>query len=192
MSRFDSATLARALAYVGRPVPPEYQPTVISAAVTAANDAAPDTYGQAIEVCAVLCRRFEGFRADPYLCPAGVPSIGYGATHYADGRPVKLTDPPISSAQAERLLLLMIRRTYLPALLRQCPAIVHQAPGRVGALADYTYNLGEGNLSASSLRRKVNAGDWASVPTELRKWVYAAGRVLHGLVLRREAEVQQC
>jgi lysozyme len=56
----------------------------------------------AIEISAALCRRFEGLFLQPYLCPAGVPSIGYGTTHYADGRAVTLKDPAITKAQAER------------------------------------------------------------------------------------------
>lgn len=141
----------------------------------------------AVEVAAALCRRFEGYYAKPYLCPAGVPTIGYGATHYLDGRPVRLTDPAISKEAAERMLLVMVRRTYLPHVLRLCPGV--DSPGRLAALIDFTFNLGAGALKASTLRKRVNAGRWEAVPTELRKWVRGGGRVLRGLVLRREAEV---
>ncbi|MFY8089427.1 MAG: lysozyme [Rubrivivax sp.] len=141
---------------------------------------------QAIEVAAALCRRFEGFYAHPYICPAGVPTIGYGATAYLDGRAVRLTDPPISREAADRLLLLSVQRQYLPAVQRLCPGVID--PGRLAALIDFTFNLGAGRLSASTLRRRVNAGDWQSVPAELRKWVRGGGRVLPGLVIRREAE----
>lgn len=140
----------------------------------------------AVEVAAALCRRFEGCRLRPYLCPAGVPTIGYGSTRYLDGRAVLLTDPPITRAQAERLLLMTVRRSYLPAVLTLCPGVSDAR--RLAALIDFTYNLGSGNLRASTLRRKVNAGDWAAVPAELRKWVRGGGRVLPGLVARREAE----
>ena len=141
----------------------------------------------AVEVAAALCRRFEGYYAKPYLCPAGVPTIGYGATHYLDGRPVRLTDPAISKEAAERMLLVMVRRTYLPHVLQLCPGV--DSPGRLAALIDFTFNLGAGALKASTLRKRVNAGRWEAVPTELRKWVRGGGRVLRGLVLRREAEV---
>jgi GH24 family phage-related lysozyme (muramidase) len=52
----------------------------------------------AVELAAALCRRFEGFFSHPYLCPAGVPTIGYGATYYEDGRKVTLRDPPITES----------------------------------------------------------------------------------------------
>lgn len=151
-----------------------------------APEAAPATVDEALELAAALCRRFEGLRLRPYLCPAGVATIGYGATHYLDGRRVSLGDPAITPAQADRLLLLALRRTYLPAVLRQCPR-VHDAR-RLAALVDWTFNLGEGNLRQSTLRRKVNAGQWAEVPAQLMRWTRGGGRVLPGLVARRKAE----
>ena len=51
-----------------------------------------------------IIKQYEGFRAKPYLCPAGVPTIGYGATYYTDGRKVTLRDAPISEADADKLL----------------------------------------------------------------------------------------
>ena len=50
-----------------------------------------------LQIAAELCKQFEGFRAKPYLCPAGIPTIGYGSTYYADGRKVTLQDEPIRS-----------------------------------------------------------------------------------------------
>ena len=140
-----------------------------------------------VDVATALARRFEGLYLSPYLCPAGVPSIGYGATRYLDGRRVQLTDPPISRETAERLLLVQVRTIYLPAVLRLCPGIGDVQ--RTAALIDFAFNLGPGALSASTLRRRVNAGQWDLVPAELRKWNRGGGRVLRGLVLRREAEI---
>lgn len=171
MSRFDAGLLERALRAIGKPPP---------------HGDAATTQARAVEIAAALCRRFEGFSAHPYLCPAGVPTIGYGATHYLDGRPVRLTDAPISRDAAERLLVLMIERTYLPAVERLCPSV--DDPRRLGALIDFTFNLGVGRLRHSTLRRRVLEQRWEEVPSELRKWVIGGGRVLRGLVLRREAE----
>lgn len=143
---------------------------------------------EAVFKAAAIIRRFEGFRAHPYLCPAGVPTIGFGATHYLDGRRVLMTDPKISREAAERLLLGQIRKTYMPPVLRLCPNITD--PGALAAITDFTFNLGVGALRSSTLRKRINADDWEAVPRELRKWVFAGGRKLRGLALRREAEIQ--
>lgn len=142
---------------------------------------------RAVQVASALARRFEGLYLKPYLCPAGVPTIGYGATYYEDGTPVTLRDAAITRERAEALLLWMVRTRYLPAVVKLCPGV--DSPERLAALIDFTFNLGAGNLRASTLRRRVNAGQWAEVPTELRKWVRGGGRVLRGLVIRREAEI---
>ena len=175
MSRFSADILARALRAVSvRPEAPQ------------APAAAPAEAENAFALAVALCKRFEGFRSHPYLCPAGVPTIGYGSTRYLDGRAVLLTDPPVSREAAERLLLRTLEREFLPAVRRQCPGLAEGR--RLAAILDWTYNLGEGNLRASTLRRRVNAGEWDSVPFELRRWVRGGGKVLPGLVARREAE----
>lgn len=173
MSRFDADTLARALAYANTNHP---------------QVRAPDGMRKALEICAGLCRRFEGFYPAPYICPAGRPTIGYGATHYMDGRPVTMMDAPISRDAGERLLVAMLRDTYLPELLRWCPKIMDEPPRRVAALLDFTFNAGGGNLAGSTLRKRVNAGDWEGAKSELMKWTRGGGRVLKGLVARRAAE----
>lgn len=139
-----------------------------------------------VAVAAALARRFEGCYLSPYLCPAGVPTIFYGATYYQDGRAVTLSDPSGTREQAEELLLWMVRTRYLPPVLRLCPGV--DSPERLAALIDFAFNLGNGALKSSNLRKRVNAQDWDAVPAELRKWVRGGGRVLKGLVLRREAE----
>jgi lysozyme len=134
-----------------------------------------------------LCKRFEGLYLRPYLCPAGVPTIGYGATFYENGRRVMLTDPPISKARAEQLLRWHLTRRFIPAVMALCPGA--ETPQQVAALADFAFNLGEGNLRTSTLRRKVNAGQWDEVPAQLMRWNKAGGRVLRGLTRRRQAEI---
>lgn len=141
---------------------------------------------QASKVATALARRFEGLYLTPYLCPAGVPTIGYGATYYQDGTRVTLADRPITRTMAEELLLWMVRTVYLPVVLKLCPGV--DSPDRLAALIDFTFNLGAGNLRASTLRKRVIAGRWGDVPGELRKWNKAGGRVLRGLTIRREAE----
>jgi lysozyme len=140
----------------------------------------------ACQVTEALCQRFEGFYSRPYLCPAGVPTIGYGATYYLDGRPVKLGDPPISREVATVMLRDMVRHRYLPAVMKLCPHC--ETPHQLAALIDFAFNLGVGRLKASTLRKRANARDWPGAVTEVLKWIRGGGKVLKGLVLRRQAE----
>jgi len=142
----------------------------------------------ALDITLALIRRFEGLFLSPYLCPAGVATIGYGATFYEDGARVTLHDAPITRERAEALLLWHVKTVYLPAVLKLCPGVVHEAPGRIAALIDWTFNLGSGNLKVSTLRKRVNSGDWLAVPSEIKKWDKAGGRVLRGLTVRRNTE----
>lgn len=144
----------------------------------------------AVQITAGLCRVFEGCYLRPYLCSAGVPTIGYGATFYEDGRRVTLKDAPITRARAEALLQFHIRRHFMPKTVRLVPGA--DTPARLAALCDFAFNLGHGALAGSTLRRRVNAGEWADVPTQLRRWNKAGGRVLRGLVRRRDAEASLC
>jgi lysozyme len=59
---------------------------------------------------------------------------------------------------------------------------------RLAAIVDFTFNLGAGRLQASTLRRQINQRDWPAAASELSRWVYGGGKVLPGLVTRREAE----
>jgi lysozyme len=141
-----------------------------------------------LEIAAALCKQFEGYRAKPYLCPAGVATIGYGSTYYADGRKVALTDPSMSEPDAASLLLQELHHTYLPGVLRQCPVLLTDER-KCNAIVDFAYNLGTGRLQTSTLKRKINAQDWDGAKEQLMLWTKGGGRVLPGLVKRRSAEV---
>ena len=140
-----------------------------------------------LDLAAELCRRFEGFRSNPYLCPAGIPTIGYGSTYYASGTKVSLTDAPISKEEADALLMYELRHTYLPGVLRNCP-ILATHPRRLNSVVDFAYNLGVGRLQTSTLRRKINAQNWEEAKEQLMLWTRGGGKVLPGLVKRRQAE----
>lgn len=142
----------------------------------------------AVAIMSGLASRFEGVFLKVYLCPARVPTIGIGSTFYEDGTPVRMTDPPITEGRAVRLLMHSVMTIYLPAVKKLCPRI--DTPGRLAAILDFCYNLGAGNLQASTLRKYINAGLWAKVPDELMKWVKGGGVVLPGLKRRRIAEAQ--
>lgn len=140
-----------------------------------------------LEIAASLCKQFEGFRSRPYLCPAGVPTIGYGSTYYSDGRKVTLQDPPMDEPTASALLMYELQHTYLPSVLRQCP-ILATDERKCNSVVDFVYNLGCGRLQTSTLKRKINAQDWEGAKEELKKWNKGGGKVLAGLDKRRKAE----
>jgi len=140
-----------------------------------------------LDIAAALCKQFEGYKGKPYLCPAGVPTIGYGSTYYADGRKVTLTDAPMSEPDAAALLLQELHHTYLPGVLRQCPILLTDER-KCNAIVDFVYNLGLGRLQTSTLKRKINVSDWSAAQEQLMLWTKGGGRVLPGLVKRRSAE----
>jgi lysozyme len=140
-----------------------------------------------LDIAAALCKQFEGYRGKPYLCPAGVATIGYGSTYYVDGRKVALTDAFMSEPDAAALLLQELHHTYLPGVLRQCPILLTDER-KCNAIVDFVYNLGLGRLQTSTLKRKINASDWDAAQEQLMLWTKGGGRVLPGLVKRRAAE----
>ena len=138
-----------------------------------------------------LAKRFEGFhrvpkhdpgRAHPYVCPAGYWTIGYG--HLCDPK-----HPPITKGEAEAYLAQDLK-VALAATLRYCPVLAAEPEGRLAAIVDFTFNLGAGRLQTSTLRRRVNERDWKAAALELRRWVYGGGKVLPGLVARRNLEAR--
>jgi lysozyme len=99
----------------------------------------------------------------------------------------------MSEIQARQLLMLELMHTYAPGVARQCPILLTLAIqsadwSKFNAIVDFAYNLGVGRLQTSTLRRKINAQDWKGAVEQLRLWVRGNGRVLPGLVKRREAE----
>lgn len=134
-----------------------------------------------------LIKRFEGLRLKPYLCSAGVPTIGYGSTYYEDGSKVTLKDSSITKDRADELMKFTINHQFIPAVLRLCPVLIAHE-NKLGAIVSFTYNLGVGRLQSSTLRRKINAEQWDDAGEQLLKWNLANGKVLKGLKLRREAE----
>lgn len=132
-----------------------------------------------------LVKTFEGFRSKPYLCPAGVPTIGYGSTYYSDTHKVSLQDLPIPEPVAYLLLLKELNSNY-KAVMRLCPDLRDE--GTINALCDFVYNLGAGRLQVSTLRKRINAQDWAGAKKEILKWNKGGGKILKGLTLRRMAE----
>jgi lysozyme len=133
-----------------------------------------------------LIKSFEGFRSKPYKCPAGVPTIGYGATFYPDGKKVTMSDREIMEEKATELLHSMLGN-FEKYVDSYCIDSITQ--NQFDALVSFAYNLGPANLKSSTLLKKVNQNpNDETIKDEFRKWVKAGGKKLAGLVKRREAE----
>ena len=155
-----------------------------------------------LDIATELCKRFEGLHRVgtdgliyPYICPAGVPTQGYGTVYRPDGHKVSMDDPPVTRETAEQWLKVELLHTYAPGVVRNCPgllplALLEQDWGKFNAIVDFAYNLGVGRLQTSTLRRKINAQDWEGAKEQLMLWTRGGGRVLPGLVRRRQAECQ--
>lgn len=132
-----------------------------------------------------IIKESEGFKSDPYLCPAGIPTIGYGSTLYENGSHVKLTDDPITEERAVNIMFNQLTG-YENAVNRYVKVPLNQ--NQFDALVDFAYNAGVVNLQSSTLLKKLNAGDYAGAAKEFDKWVYGGGKKLGGLVRRRAKE----
>lgn len=145
--------------------------------------------GEAVNIAAALCRPFEGLRLRPYICPAGYPTIGYGTVFKPDGTRVTMDHPEITKEIADEWLVSELQNNYLAGVLKASPSLIVY-PKALGAMADFAYNLGVARYRGSTLRRKVDAQDWEGAKEQLRLWVRGGGKVLPGLVKRREAEAK--
>lgn len=130
-----------------------------------------------------IAKHFEGLYLKPYICPAGYPTVGYG--HLLKS----ISYPTITKEEAERLLRDDLS-IATDGAIRMCPVLLLEHEDRLAALADFCFNLGVGRLQTSTLRRRINQGNWSEAIYELKRWVNGGGRKLQGLVLRREAEAR--
>jgi len=135
-----------------------------------------------------LIQEFEGLRLTSYLCSAGVPTIGYGATFYHDGTKVKLGQT-ITRDQANQLLKDHVKEFEQSVIGLLNTTKVNQ--NQFDALLSFTFNLGAGNLAKSQLLRfiKANPND-PKIAAEFAKWNRAGGEVSSGLVRRRKKEAE--
>lgn len=126
-----------------------------------------------------LIKQFEGCKLQSYLCPAGVPTIGYGSTN---GVTMGMT---ITEEEAESLL-----RVDLEKFEKQLNSLnLKINENQFSALVSFIYNLGFGSFLTSTLRRRIMTNpNEPSIRDEFNKWVRGGGKVLPGLVKRRAAE----
>ena len=133
-----------------------------------------------------LIKEFEGFSSKPYLCPAKIPTIGWGNTYYPDGKKVTLKDKPISEIEAAELLSYVAQKDFGDKILQLVKVPLSQ--NQFDALVSICYNIGMGNFSKSTLLKKINQGDFKGAGLEFERWNKAGGVVLAGLVKRRLKE----
>jgi lysozyme len=135
-----------------------------------------------------LIKKFEGFKSNPYKCPAGVNTIGYGSTFYPDGSKVKLTDPAITEEKATDLLLDLLK-PFQKSVDSFCRDDVNS--NQFSALCSFCYNVGPNNLKGSTLLKKVNKDpNDLTIKDEFLKWNKSGGKTLTGLTIRRMAEAK--
>ena len=123
-----------------------------------------------------LIIKWEGLRLKPYLCSAGVPTIGYGSTYYANGTKVSLKDPEITKECAVELFKSTIKNYEDAVTIMIGSKTITQ--NQFNALVSFAYNLGNNALRTSTLLKKVlaNPSD-KTIENEFNKWVNAGGKI---------------
>jgi lysozyme len=154
-----------------------------------------------------LMHKYEGFRSRPYLCPAHIWTIGYGHVLYqeqirlpvvrVEGKetpmirkefPLKPEDNRVWTKEEINELFRADVGTFERGVLRLVPGVVGRQ-GSFDALVSISFNFGLGNLQRSTIRMRANRGDWEGAAEAFRVWTKGGGKVLPGLVKRREAEI---
>lgn len=138
-----------------------------------------------LAVTAYFVAPWEGERQDVYADVAGIPTVCYGHT----GDDVRHGQPARTDEQCAMLLRQDVASAY--SAVQQCitaPLTVTQA----SAFTSLAYNAGRRSVCGSTLQRAANTGDILRACQEIRRWVYAGGRRVQGLVNRREAEYKLC
>ena len=154
-----------------------------------------------------LMHKFEGFKNKPYLCPAHIWTIGWGTVLYQEqirlpmvrvpdkDTPMIRKEMPLRSEDnrvwSKEELVTIFKNdlaSFERGVLRLVPGVVGRQ-GSFDALVCLAYNIGLGNLQRSTIRMRANRGDWEGAADAFRVWTKGGGKVLPGLVKRREAEI---
>ena len=134
------------------------------------------------DICLEKLKEFESFRSEAYLDAAGVPTVGYGHT-----KNVKLGDKITEYCAKEYLLQDLYETEQAVNALN-----VAKTPGQFDALVSFAFNLGIGRLTSSTLLKVIReGGSKQKITREFKRWIYAGGRPLKGLIRRREWEAKR-
>jgi lysozyme len=157
-------------------------------AAAPADEAARAAPGRLSRQGADFIARFEGCVLHLYNDPAQNATIGVG--HLVHAGPIRGDEPAELrngiTRDAALALLQQDAADAAAAVARQIKVPLEQH--QLDALISFVFNVGEGSLQASTLRRRLNAREYTAVPAELDRWVFASGKRLPGLVRRRKAE----
>ena len=144
-----------------------------------------------------LIKSFEGCHNTPYRCPATLWTAGYGHVLYPDQARLKTPERTAYPLNAEHnrtfeydeidSILEKDLERFEAGVLRLCPSAA-DSQSQFDAIVSFSFNVGLGNLQASTLRMKYNRGEFEGAADEFLKWNKSSGKVLQGLVRRREAE----
>ena len=134
-----------------------------------------------------LIKEFESFRKTPYLCAAGVPTIGWGTTRYPDKKAVTLADKDITEAVGDMYLHHDLT-TFENAVNKALTIPIQQC--QFDACISLCYNIGQGNFASSTLVKMLNAGTAPDlIAPQFLRWDKAKGKSLAGLTRGRKAEM---
>lgn len=130
-----------------------------------------------------LIKSFEGFRRDPYHCPSGVMTIGYGHVILEHEK-----YDHISIEEGEEILKKDLWKIE-KSVSKNITSLLFQ--NQFDALVSLTFNIGCGALQRSSLRQKINReSSLCDIKDEFLKWIYIKGRIAQGLLRRRSLEFE--
>jgi lysozyme len=135
-----------------------------------------------LEILVNLIKEFEGCKLKAYKCPAGVYTVGYGATGKGINKDTVWTQEQADEQLHDRAL------EALHDVIKASPILTHETIERQAAIADFVYNCGIGNYRTSTLKKRVDVVDWESAKTELMRWDKVKGKPIAGLTRRRSVE----
>ena len=138
----------------------------------------------ALEILLDLIKQFEGCKLTAYKCPAGVWTIGYGATGAGIKEGTVWTQRQANEALLETAL------NCLHTAIRLSPTLRDESIYKQASIADFIYNLGAGNYLKSSLKLRVDQSNWVNSVHEIKKWDKVKGVPLKGLTKRRAREAE--
>lgn len=135
--------------------------------------------------CYDLIKKYEGYSGIAYLCPAKVPTIGWGSTMYDNGQKVQMGDV-ISKDRAEELLKFQVNKVALDLYKLELKLNQNQSD----SITSLVYNIGISAFKKSTIYRMIKTNpNNNEIAVQFGRWVYGGGKMLPGLVRRRAEEM---